>query len=151
MAIKWWFGKIFLSWFEFIYDNNPLPADHLRINKINDNSKRFILLYPIFRWINKIKLKYFVVKFSILLQNHLQYKNNKSYLQVKHINISKILYLDKLVKPTLAKRKMIKVKFLNICLLVHIMTIYGTYLIQTLMTYIEQNLTLIKLGTIQLY
>ena len=88
LAIKWWFGKIFLSWFEFIYDNNPLPAHHLRINKINDNSKRFILLYPIFRWINKIKLKYFVVKFSILLQNHLQYKNNKSYLQVKHISIS---------------------------------------------------------------
>ena len=68
----------------------PLPAYHLRINKINDSPKRFILLYPIFRWINKIKLKYFIVNFSILLQNHLQYKNNKSYLQVKHINISKI-------------------------------------------------------------
>ena len=54
---------------------NPLPADHLRINKINDNPKRFILLYLIFRWINKTKLKYFAVKFSILLQTHLQYKN----------------------------------------------------------------------------
>ena len=51
-----------------ILSQNPLPADHLRINKINDNPKRFILLYPTFRWINKIKLEYFVVKFSILLQ-----------------------------------------------------------------------------------
>ena len=50
---------------------------------------------------NEIKLKYFAVKFSILFQNHLQYKNNKSYLQVKHINISKIFYLDKLVKNQL--------------------------------------------------
>ena len=28
---------------------NPLPADHLRINKINNNPKRFVLVYPIFR------------------------------------------------------------------------------------------------------
>ena len=31
--------------------------------------------------------------------------------------------------PTVAKRKMIKVQSLNICVLVHIVTIYGTYLI----------------------
>ena len=36
-----------------------------------------------------------------MLQNHLQYKNSKSYLQVKHIHLSKILLLDKLVKNQL--------------------------------------------------
>ena len=81
--------------------HNSLPADHLRKNKINDNPKRFILLYPIFRLINQIKLKYFVVKFLILLQNHFQYKNDKIYLQVKRIDISKIWYLDKLAKNQL--------------------------------------------------
>ena len=38
------------------------------------------------------------------MQSHLQYKNNKSYLQVKRIHISKnryILSLDKLVKNQL--------------------------------------------------
>ena len=59
---------------------NPLPADHLRINKINNNPKRFVLVYPIFRWINKIKLNYFAVKLSILLQNHLQYKNKFTWI-----------------------------------------------------------------------
>ena len=60
---------------------------------------------------NEIKLKYFAVKFSILLQNHLQYKNNKSYLQVKHINISKIFYLDKLVKNQLKLWLMLRCPF----------------------------------------
>ena len=35
------------------------------------------------------------------MQNHLQDKNSKSYLQVKHIHLSKILLLDKLVKNQL--------------------------------------------------
>ena len=60
---------------------------------------------------NEIKLKYFAVKFSILFQNHLQYKNNKSYLQVKHINISKIFYLDKLVKNQLKLWLMLRCLF----------------------------------------
>ena len=38
-----------------------------------------------------------------ILEIHFQYKNNKSYLQVKHIGLSKILWLDKLVKNHLKK------------------------------------------------
>ena len=64
-------------------------------------SEKINLIIPDIQVNKQIKLKYFVVKFSILLQNYLQYKNNKSYLQVKHINILKILYLDKLVKTQL--------------------------------------------------
>ena len=50
-----------------------LPADHLRINKINDNPKRFILLYLIFRWIKKIKLKYFILKFTWIIHLNIEY------------------------------------------------------------------------------